>query len=173
MGTTGQHRGRKGGGGREPLPRRQQHLRQTIPVWLSPVGLSEEGEVGLPLVQGPHGRGECAPALRDLVSSAPCSEHHRDRPPRSHHMVLHRLFFLLVSDSVLDKEGELNKRCHHNAVGDLWWLCPSSWLPSHPSMDVCAFFPTEMDASSLDKKRKNSLTIFSIFSPFSLMDSVQ
>lgn len=50
-------------------------------------------------------------------------------------------FFLLVFDSLLYREGEINKRCHYNTVGGLWWLYPSSYLPSHSSMDIYVFFP--------------------------------
>lgn len=47
VGMNGQHRGWKGGGGREPLPGGQQQLAQMIQVCFLPARLSEEeGGVG-------------------------------------------------------------------------------------------------------------------------------
>lgn len=54
---SGRHRGRKGGGGRELLPRGQQQLTQMIQACFSLARLSEEGGEDPTSARGPPGQG--------------------------------------------------------------------------------------------------------------------
>lgn len=88
-------------------------------MWFSPSRLSEEEEWVPPGCGDLLGEVRVLPlAPHDLSSS----EHDGVRPPQSHRMVLHRVFVHQVSDVVRDREGKVNKRCHHKVGGGLWWL---------------------------------------------------